>query len=60
MNFQAHEMYLLPKPVIKPGIVSQFSIDTLFYMFYNLPYDKMQYVSAEELFNKKSKEEVGI
>ena len=44
--------YSAPRPALKTGHFSKFQLETLFYIFYNMPRDTLQAYAATELYNR--------
>jgi CCR4-NOT transcription complex subunit 2 len=47
------ECYQFQRTVFKPSHMSKFVVETLFYIFYNMPFDRWQSLAAQELIHKK-------
>lgn len=44
--------YYMQPPALKTSHLSKFHLETLFYIFYNMPKDTLQVYAAKELFNR--------
>jgi len=44
--------YYMQPPALKTSHLSKFQLETLFYIFYNMPKDTLQVYAAKELFNR--------
>jgi len=44
--------YYLSKPMLKLSHIKKFSEFTLFYVFYNMPGEKLQALAAEDLYRR--------
>ena len=52
-HFQTPQCYMLQPTSLKAEHLTKFQIETLFYMFYNMPKDLMQAFSAQELYRRE-------
>lgn len=52
--------YYTPVSPMKPHHIQKFRDDTLIYVFYNMPGDKMQVMAARELYSRQWKYEKGL
>lgn len=52
-HFQTPQCYLLQPTSLKAEHLTKFQIETLFYMFYNMPKDLMQAFAAQELYRRE-------
>ncbi len=50
--YRLPDCYNLQRTVFKPSHMSKFVIETLFYIFYNMPFDRWQSLAAQELVHK--------
>merc|ERR1712087_845771 len=46
------QCYYMQPPALKTGHFSKFQLETLFYIFYNMPRDTLQAYAATELYNR--------
>ena len=53
--YKLPECYNFQRTVFKPSHMSKFVIETLFYIFYNMPFDRWQSLAAQELVHKNWK-----
>lgn len=44
--------YYMQPPALKTSHLSKFQLETLFYIFYNMPKDTLQVYAAKELYNR--------
>lgn len=51
-DYQLPACYHIPKTVFKPSHVSIIALETLFYIFYSMPFDRWQSMAAQELMRK--------
>jgi len=51
-EFNLPQCYYMQPPVLKTGHFSKFQLETLFYIFYNMPRDTLQAYAATELYNR--------
>jgi len=52
-HFQTPQCYMLQPTSLKAEHLTKFQIETLFYMFYNMPKDLMQAFAAQELYRRE-------
>lgn len=45
--------YYMQPPALKTSHLAKFTLETLFYIFYNMPKDTLQVYSAKELYNRE-------
>ena len=50
--FSLPQCYYMQPPALKTGHFSKFQLETLFYIFYNMPRDTLQAYAATELYNR--------
>ncbi len=50
--YKLPDCYNLQRTVFKPSHMSKFVLETLFYIFYNMPFDRWQSLAAQELVHK--------
>lgn len=53
--YKLSSCYNLQRIVFKPSHMSKFVLETLFYIFYNMPFDRWQSLAAQELAHKQWK-----
>lgn len=53
--FKLPSCYNVQRIVFKPSHMSKFVLETLFYIFYNMPFDRWQSLAAQELAHKQWK-----
>ena len=51
-EFNLPQCYYMQPPALKTGHFSKFQLETLFYIFYNMPRDTLQAYAATELYNR--------
>ena len=51
-EFSLPQCYYMQPPALKTGHFSKFRLETLFYIFYNMPRDTLQAYAATELYNR--------
>jgi CCR4-NOT transcription complex subunit 2 len=51
-EFSLPPCYYMQPPALKTGHFSKFQLETLFYIFYNMPRDTLQAYAATELYNR--------
>jgi len=51
-EFTLPQCYYMQPPALKTGHFSKFQLETLFYIFYNMPRDTLQAYAATELYNR--------
>ena len=51
-EFSLPHCYYMQPPALKTGHFSKFQLETLFYIFYNMPRDTLQAYAATELYNR--------
>jgi len=51
-EFSLPQCYYMQPPALKTGHFSKFQLETLFYIFYNMPRDTLQAYAATELYNR--------
>mmetsp|Transcript_20681 Transcript_20681/g.63258 ORF Transcript_20681/g.63258 Transcript_20681/m.63258 type:complete len:416 (+) Transcript_20681:150-1397(+) len=51
-DFTLPQCYYMQPPALKTGHFSKFQLETLFYIFYNMPRDTLQAYAATELYNR--------
>merc|ERR1719193_2938008 len=52
-HFELPKCYYVQPPALKTSHLAKFTLETLFYIFYNMPRDTLQVYAAKELFNRK-------
>ena len=52
-SFNIPPCYVMHPPSLKGEHLSKFSVETLFYMFYNMPKDLLQAYSTQELYRRE-------
>merc|ERR1719273_467789 len=51
-HFELPKCYYVQPPALKTSHLSKFTLETLFYIFYNMPRDALQVYTAKELYNR--------
>eukprot|EP00900_Chrysochromulina_parva_P006518 jgi/Chrpa1/15868/Chrysochromulina_OHIO_Genome00012282-RA len=51
-EYSLPQCYYMQPPALKTGHFSKFQLETLFYIFYNMPRDTLQAYAATELYNR--------
>ena len=51
-EFSLPQCYYMQPPALKTGHFAKFRLETLFYIFYNMPRDTLQAYAATELYNR--------
>ena len=51
-EFNLPQCYYMQPPALKTGHFSKFQLESLFYIFYNMPRDTLQAYAATELYNR--------
>lgn len=52
-DFKLPTCYYMQPPALKTSHFTKFQVETLFYVFYNMPRDVLQVLAALELYNRK-------
>ena len=51
-EYKLPDCYHVQRTVFKPSHIPKFAVETLFYIFYNMPFDRWQSLAAQELVHK--------
>merc|ERR1719219_2010588 len=51
-HFELPKCYYVQPPALKTSHLAKFTLETLFYIFYNMPRDTLQVYAAKELVNR--------
>ena len=54
-DYKLPDCYHVQRTVFKPSHIPKFVVETLFYIFYNMPFDRWQSLAAQELVHKNWK-----
>lgn len=52
-QFSLPQCYKMHPPALKTGHLSEFALETLFYIFYAMPRDSLQAYAAQELYKRE-------